>query len=163
MPTDINAYVVTITSRHWQRSLSYAVQKLFFSLWRSSPTRAKVASFLRFLDHTQWHTTYGRTPLDEGSAHRRNLYRITYNTHKRQDIHAPDGISLCLTLYFIVLLCPHCPGFAFCPLLYNIHNTNIHTPGGIQTHNPSKRAAADPRLRPLGPLESVMWSTIREP
>ena len=28
--------------------------------------------------------------------------------------------------------------------------TNIHASGGIRTHNPSKRAAADPRLRPRG-------------
>jgi len=28
--------------------------------------------------------------------------------------------------------------------------TDIHFPGGIQTRNPSKRAAADPRLRPCG-------------
>jgi hypothetical protein len=28
--------------------------------------------------------------------------------------------------------------------------TNIHAPGGIRTHNPSQRAAADPRLRPRG-------------
>jgi hypothetical protein len=33
---------------------------------------------------------------------------------------------------------------------YNKHNTNIHAPGGIRTHNPSKRATADPRLRPHG-------------
>jgi len=26
--------------------------------------------------------------------------------------------------------------------------TDIHAPGGIRTHNPSKRAAVDPRLRP---------------
>ena len=33
-------------------------------------------------DHIQWNThTYGRTPLDEGSARRRNLY---LTTHKRQ-------------------------------------------------------------------------------
>ena len=29
-------------------------------------------------------------------------------------------------------------------------NTDIHAPGGIRTHNPSKRAAVDPRLRPRG-------------
>ena len=34
--------------------------------------------------------------------------------------------------------------------LYNKHNTNIHDPGRIRTHNPSKRTAADPRLRPRG-------------
>jgi hypothetical protein len=30
------------------------------------------------------------------------------------------------------------------------HNTNIHAPGGIRIHDPSKRAAVDPRLRPRG-------------
>jgi len=28
--------------------------------------------------------------------------------------------------------------------------TDIHVPGGIQTHNPSRWEAADPRLRPRG-------------
>jgi hypothetical protein len=50
-------------------------------LWRNSPTRDRVASFLRVLDHRQWHTTVGRTPLDEGSARRRNLYLTTHKTH----------------------------------------------------------------------------------
>jgi len=33
---------------------------------------------------------------------------------------------------------------------HNTHKrqTNIHAPGGIRARNPSKRAAADPRLRP---------------
>jgi hypothetical protein len=30
------------------------------------------------------HTTLGRTPLDEGSARRIDLYLTTYNTHNRQ-------------------------------------------------------------------------------
>jgi hypothetical protein len=30
------------------------------------------------------HTTLGRTPLDEWSARRRDLYLTTHNTHKRQ-------------------------------------------------------------------------------
>jgi hypothetical protein len=33
---------------------------------------------------------------------------------------------------------------------YQKHNTNIHAPGGIRIHDPSKRAAADPRLKPHG-------------
>ena len=62
------------------------------------------------VDHTQGHTTVGRTPLDEELARRRNLYLTTHNTQQ----------------------------------------TNIHAPGGIQTRHPSRRSAADLRLRPLG-------------
>ena len=40
--------------------------------------------FLMFLDHTQRCSTYGRTPLDERSARRRDLYLITHDTHNRQ-------------------------------------------------------------------------------
>jgi len=42
--------------------------------WHCGPTRAMAFSFLRFLDHTQRRTTVRRTPLDEWSAHRRDLY-----------------------------------------------------------------------------------------
>ena len=42
------------------------------------------SSCLRFLDHTQQLTTLGRTPLDEWSARRRDLYPTTHNTHNRQ-------------------------------------------------------------------------------
>ena len=37
-----------------------------------------------FLDHTQRRTTVGRTPLDDKSAHRIDLYLTTLNTHNRQ-------------------------------------------------------------------------------
>ena len=53
------------------------------------------------------HTTVGRTPLDEWSARRRDLYLTTHSTHK----------------------------------------TSM-APGGIRTRNLSRRAAADPHLRP---------------
>ena len=33
---------------------------------------------------------------------------------------------------------------------HNTHETSIHTPGGFQAHNSSKRASADQRLRPRG-------------
>jgi len=56
----------------------------FSFLWRCCPTRAMASSFLRFLDHTQRRTTVGRTPLDEWSARRRDLYLTTRNTHNRQ-------------------------------------------------------------------------------
>ena len=39
--------------------------------------------FLMFLDHTQRRITVGRTPLDERSARRRDLYLTTHDTHNR--------------------------------------------------------------------------------
>ena len=56
----------------------------FFPLWRCGPTRARASSFLRFLDPTQRCITVGRTPLDEWSARRRDLYLTKHNTHNRQ-------------------------------------------------------------------------------
>jgi hypothetical protein len=64
------------------------------------------------------HNTVGRTPLDEWSARRKDLY-LTYTQHSQQ--------------------------------------TNIHAPGGIRTRNPSRRATADPRLRPLGHWDRWLW------
>jgi hypothetical protein len=34
---------------------------------------------------------------------------------------------------------------------------DIHAPGGIRSHNPSKRAAADPHLRPCGHWDRQCW------
>ena len=51
------------------------------------------SSFLRFLVHTQRRTTVSRTPLDEWSARRRDLYRTTHNTHNRQTSMPPVGFE----------------------------------------------------------------------
>ena len=40
--------------------------------------------FLMFLDHTQRRSIVGRTPVDERSARRRDLYLTTHDTHNRQ-------------------------------------------------------------------------------
>jgi len=66
---------------------------VFSFLWRCGPTRAMASSFLRFLDHTQRRTTVGRTPLDEWSARRRDLYLTTHNTHNRQTPMSPVGFE----------------------------------------------------------------------
>ena len=66
---------------------------LLLLFWHNSATRARAASFLRFLNRT-WHTIVGRTPLNEGSARRRNLYLTTSNTHKRQTSMLPAGFEL---------------------------------------------------------------------
>ena len=64
-----------------------------------------------FLDHTRRCSTVGRTPPDEWSARRRDLYLTTHNTYNRQ--------------------------------------TSMST-GGTGTHDLSRRADADLRLRPSG-------------
>jgi len=47
--------------------------------------------FLMFLDHTQRRSTVGRTRLDEWSAHHRDLYLTTHDTHNRQISMPPVG------------------------------------------------------------------------
>ena len=43
--------------------------------------------------HTRIHNTLGRTPLDEGSARRRDLYLTTHNTQNRQTSRLPAGFE----------------------------------------------------------------------
>jgi hypothetical protein len=65
---------------------------LVIVLWRCSPTRSMASSFMTFLDHKQ-RTTGGRTPLDEWSARRRDLYLTTHHTHNRQISMPPVGFE----------------------------------------------------------------------
>jgi hypothetical protein len=63
------------------------MQITFFSLGAITHCWVLASSFQRFvlfLDHIQRHTAVGRTPLDEWSARRKDLYLITHNTHNRQ-------------------------------------------------------------------------------
>jgi hypothetical protein len=46
-----------------------------------------------FRDHTQRRTTVGRTPLDERSARRRDLYLTTHDTHICTDPGGTTGVS----------------------------------------------------------------------
>jgi len=46
-----------------------------------------------FLDHIQRRSTVGRTPLDEWSARRRDLYLTTHDTHNRQISMPPVGLE----------------------------------------------------------------------
>ena len=102
------------------------------------------------LSHLFRHTTAGMTALDEGSACRRDVYM---KTHART--HTQKGHPWSRRDFFVFALCTlsvllsDCPGLCVLFLLNNTHNTNIHAAGRIRTPNPSKRLAADPRLRPL--------------
>jgi hypothetical protein len=45
------------------------------------------------LDHTRRRSTVGRTPLDEQSARRRDVYLTTHDTHNRQISMPPVGFE----------------------------------------------------------------------
>ena len=77
----------------WLRLFELIFNIHFFPLWRCGPTPARASSFLRFLDHTQRRITVGRTPLDEWSACRRDLYLTTHNNHNRQTSMHPVGFE----------------------------------------------------------------------
>ena len=49
--------------------------------------------FLMILDHAQRRSTVGRTPLDERSARRRDLYLTTHDTNNRQISMPPVGFE----------------------------------------------------------------------
>jgi hypothetical protein len=62
-------------------------------LWRCWARRTMVSSLMNFLDHTKRRTTFGRNPLDERSARRRDLYPTTHNNHKRHTSMPPAGFE----------------------------------------------------------------------
>ena len=68
----------------WNIEIDTNTPRPFFFLSLSPPQWTRASSFMRFLDHTQRRTTVGRTPLDEWSARRRDLYLTIHNTHNGQ-------------------------------------------------------------------------------
>ena len=73
---------------------SKGCQRRFFFCCGAATQRGSWPShFWVFLDHTQRRSTVGRTPLDEWSARRRDLYLTTHNTHTRQTSMPPVGFE----------------------------------------------------------------------
>ena len=66
--------------------------RIFFFL-RENPQWARGSSLKNFLYHTQRRTTGSRTPLDELSARRRDLYPMTRNTQNRKIFMSPAGFE----------------------------------------------------------------------
>jgi len=67
---------------------------VFFGATAPTPQWAKASSFTRFSrSRTQRRTTVGRTPPDEWSSRRRDLYLTTCNTHNRQTSMPPVGFE----------------------------------------------------------------------
>jgi hypothetical protein len=84
------------------------------------------------------------------------LFVFTYNIQYTHSYPRRDFFLFvfCCTVFvlrpYLVLCLDNVLHFAFLSLLYSTQNTNIHSLGGIRTRNPSKRSAADLRLRPHG-------------
>jgi hypothetical protein len=62
-------------------------------LWKTAPSWPGPPHYRGFTI-TLRHTTRGRSPLDEWSARRRDLYRTAHNTHRRQISMPPAGFEL---------------------------------------------------------------------
>jgi hypothetical protein len=76
------SWVTDFTSVQLHKICCYCIIVHFWGL--NSPQRARVSSLTRFVYHTQRRATVGRTPMDEWSASRRNLYLTKHITHNRQ-------------------------------------------------------------------------------
>jgi len=74
-----------------RRNFRRMASVIIFFLWRCGSTRAMAFSFVRFQNYTQRRTTFGRTPLVEWSARRRDLY-LTQHL-QGTDIHALVGFE----------------------------------------------------------------------
>jgi len=70
-----------------------AIETCLF-LGATAPQWAMASLFARFLDHTQRRITVGRTPFDEWSSRRRDLYLTTHNIHNRQTSTPPGEIRI---------------------------------------------------------------------
>jgi hypothetical protein len=104
-----------------------------------------------------------RTSLDKWSARRRDLYLTTHNTHSSRQTSMPPAryfFFFVLCTSSALLLLPWLSWVCLLSLLCKSHNTNIHAPGGIRTRNTSKRSAADPRLRPLGRWDPLLFMLL---
>ena len=82
----------------------YRTRELFFFSVALRPNADHGLLSLEVLDHTQRRTTIGRTPLDEWSARRRNLYQTTHNTHNKRTASLQNYCLLCCACHCVMLL-----------------------------------------------------------
>ena len=75
-----NPYLLTINPPLYETQLYHVSHKSQYNI----QNRKCIKYSKSYSDDTQWHFTVGRTPLDEWSARRRELYLTKHNTHKRQ-------------------------------------------------------------------------------
>ena len=63
---------------------------------------------------------------------------LSQNTKHSQEKTSMHPLGLFFVLCTLsVFLCPDCPGFDFCPSVYNTHNTDIHAQVGFEPAIPA--------------------------
>jgi hypothetical protein len=83
-----------MTSKHRRPQREFSPHRgtcILFFPDGAAPTTGPSHPRYRGFTITLRHTTLGRTPLDERSARRRDLYLATYNTHKKETSMSPAG------------------------------------------------------------------------
>ena len=89
----LKRWITKSTGQHKTKLRDYVNTKLIFTtlflLARQPPSGPGPPHSLGLIDHTQRRTTVGRTPLDEWTARRRDLYLTTHITHDRQTSMSP--------------------------------------------------------------------------
>ena len=84
-------YLLALLAHHFLHVNRIRVKSLILRLLMSYIYMEHL--FLMFLDHTQRRTTFGRTPPDEWSARRRDLYLTTHDNHNRNTSMPPVGFE----------------------------------------------------------------------
>jgi hypothetical protein len=80
------------TKRASTKRKNYFVGCNLFHPVAQQPTSGTGPPYYRGFTITLRHATFGRTPLEDSSARRRDLYLTSHNTHNR-DIHSPEGFE----------------------------------------------------------------------
>jgi hypothetical protein len=80
----VSAYNRSTNPRISDSQLRQYIAVCFFCLWRFDPILGHGLTLRGFAITLTGHTTLGRTPLDERSTRRRDLYLTTHNIHKRR-------------------------------------------------------------------------------
>jgi len=80
-------------ARNKHASDNEVFENVCFVFGAKAPQWARASSFTRSLVHTQRRSVVGRTPLDEWSARRKDLYLTTHNAHNRQTSMTPVGLE----------------------------------------------------------------------
>jgi hypothetical protein len=89
----LRTFFIFVVFRLFSFFIYFSISVFFYLFDRNNLQWVMASSFTRFLDHTQRRAAVGRTPLDEWSARRRDLYLTSHSTRKGQTSIPPVGFE----------------------------------------------------------------------